>query len=143
MPSFDPKNHTIVFGTIKIPGEDLGTDEFFNLSPESDAWEDEVGVGGHVQRNKINDERATVTITAMKTARVNDALSAYYNLDRATPGGLGAVPFVMRDRSGTTVVTAAESWLMRLPDNVRGRQAGTTQWQIRLAKVKAFYGGNS
>lgn len=142
MPSYDPSNHRLIFGAVIIEPESFGPDEFINIRRESAAWEDEVGVGGHVTRSKIMDDRATAQVTVMMTATVNDRLSAAYNLDRITPGGIGPKPFLLQDLGGATKVFAEKAWIQKAPDHVRGRKIAGHTWEIRLEAIKEFHGGN-
>ena len=140
--TYDPLNHIVQFGEIMLDSG-WGPDEWIKVEHQSPAWEDDVGVSGEVQRSKINDHRGTVTITLLQTSRKNDALSAHYNLDRATPGGIGAKPFLLMDLGGTTLISADQAWLQKAPDQTRARKAGTTEWQIRLAYMVEHHGGNN
>lgn len=142
MPAYDPNRHMVSFGNILLYGAGMGKDEWINAARESAAWEDDVGVDGEVTFSKINDNRMTVTLTLMQTSQLNDALSAHYNADRATPGGIGTRTFNMTDLNGTTKIFAEQSRLTKSPDQVRARKAGETKWEFRLANVKEFHGGN-
>jgi hypothetical protein len=142
MPAFDPNRHIVTFGPISLYGVSMGKDEWINVARESPAWEDDVGVDGAVTFSKINDDRATVTLTLMQSSAINDQLSAHYNLDRSTPGGVGARPFTMTDLNGTTKIFAEEARLVKAPDQSRARKVGEVKWEFRLAQIKEFHGGN-
>lgn len=139
--TYDAANHTVTFGPIIMEGG-FGPDTFIEVSRESPAWSDEVGVDGEVTRSKTNDDRATATLTLMQSSKNNDLLSAAYNLDKSTKGGTGAVPFTLVDHGGTTKIDAFEAWLQKSPDQSRARAIGATAWEIRLASIKEFHGGN-
>lgn len=139
--TYDPANHTVIFGAINIDSG-FGKDTWIEVVFESAGWEDDVGVDGEVTRSKINDARATARITMMASSKLNDRLTAHYHADRATPGGLGAKPFLLKDNGGTTKVAAEQAWIQKQPDQTRTRKAGEVVWEIRLANAVAFHGGN-
>lgn len=142
MPAYDPNKHIVSFGAITLYGPSMGTDEWINIVRESPAWEDAVGVDGEVTYSKINDDRATVTLTVMQSSVINDALTAHYNLDRRTPGGIGTRPFLMQDLNGTTRIFAEQARLVKSPDQTRGRTVGEVKWEFRLAQIIEAHGGN-
>ncbi len=142
MATYDPNQHMISFGAIVLDSG-FGPDTFITVNRESPAWEDEAGVNGNVQRSKINDDRGTVEITMQQTSKKNDQLTAHYQLDRATPGGIGAKPFLLLDLNGTTKIFTEEAWLSESPPVERARVAGVSVWKIRLAKIVELHGGNN
>lgn len=140
--TYDAANHVLTYGAI-ILKNGWGKDNFVKVVRQTPAWSDEVGVAGEVTRSKGNDDRATVTVSLMQSSRENEALSAAYLLDKNTPGGNGAVPFTFMDLGGTTKIAAGEAWLQKSPDQSRARAVGECDWEIRLAAIIEFHGGNS
>lgn len=140
--SYDINNHSAVFGAIPI-NSGFGPDTVFEVKRESAAWDDDAGADGEVTRSKNADDRATCMVTLMQSSRINDLLSAHYVLDRVTPGGIGAKPFLLKDNGGTTLLFGEQAWLKKSPDQTRAKKVGQVVWEIRIAKLIEFHGGNT
>lgn len=133
---------TIVVGPALIDSG-LADGEFLRIEQESDDTEDVAGTDGEVAVSRTNDRRANATILVMQTSDGNDKLSVLSNLVReaeAMAGGI--VPFLVKDANGRTVMEAANAWVSRAPDRSFDRTAQTNEWQIRLANLVRFDGGN-
>lgn len=116
--------------------------EWLRVERDSPAFEDVVGTSGEVTRSKTNDDRATVTLRLMQSSDVNDLLSVLYNSDKATPGGVGVGPLLIRDRQGTTLLNAEKAWISKAPDVSMDRTATAREWIIRCAQLIEFHGSN-
>jgi hypothetical protein len=131
--------------TVSVAGIPLGgyaEGEFLRIEQESDDFEDVVGTDGEVTRSKTNDTRANVTILLMQSSDSNDLLSALSNTDRRAPNGAGVGAFLVRDRNGRALYTGAASWVKRPPNATFDRTATAREWQIRVANLERFDGGN-
>ncbi len=135
---YDPEEYTISFGPIILKGFFEG--EMLRIERDTDAFVDVIGTDGEVVRSKTNDHRATATAILMQTSLTNDALSVQYNLDISSPAGAGVLPFLVRDRQGTTVILAEKAWIARTPNLVLDRQATAREWKFRLGKIKEHHG---
>lgn len=122
----------VIFGGVLITGK--GTDTFVSIEWDSDAYGDTVGVDGEVARHRINDDRATVTITVMATSPSNAALDALHKADKANPNGTVA-PLLIKDNVGDDLHAAQEAWILREPAAEYGQEAGEREWRIRCAKL--------
>jgi hypothetical protein len=83
-----------------------------------------------------------VFIRLMQTSAANDALSALHELDRDAPNGAGIVPLYIRDRNGRSLHTAAEAWVQKAPDVSYDRTPTARVWEIGVAYLINFVGGN-
>lgn len=121
----------------------LGDDEFLRIEQESDDTEDMVGVDGEVTVSRTNDRRATFTFIVMQTSDANDGLTALSTLAKTATGMAGGiVPVLVRDKNGRSLFEGANGWVRRSPDRTFGRTAGTNEWQVRVAQLARFDGGN-
>jgi len=136
----DADQVVIMAAGVKIVGWADG--EFCTVEQVSDGFTDVVGTDGEVVRSKTNDRRTTVTLKLLQTSISNDILSAVHNADIRARNGRGVFPFQIIDLQGTTVVHAAQAWIVKAPDTSFDRSAKTKEWQIRLAEATRFDGGN-
>jgi len=121
----------------------LADGEFLRIEQESDDTEDVAGTDGEVAVSRTNDQRATATILVMQTSDGNDGLSVLSNLARTAPGMAGAIhPFLVKDKNGRTIHEGQNAWVRRAPDRSFDRTAQTNEWQIRIAHLGRFDGGN-
>jgi len=116
--------------------------EFVRIERESPAFDDVVGTDGEVSRSKTNDNRATVTVLLMQTSDSNAILSALHNQDKIATGGSGVGPLVIKDLQGTTLYASGECWVRSTPNASFDRTATSREWEIRVANLQDFTGGN-
>jgi hypothetical protein len=132
--------------TVSIAGLpiDSGYDdgEFCRIEQEADDFTDKAGTDGEVTRSKTNDRRATCSIILMQSSDGNALLSGLNNIDRLAGNGAGVGPFLVRDRQGTALYAAAESWISKPPDVSFDREPTAREWTIRVANLERFDGGN-
>lgn len=131
---------TCVFAGILIEG--FAEDEAITIEPESDDYEDVVGVDGHVAVSKTRDQRHTVTLKLLQTSPTNDLLSAHRAAGLAAPNGLGVAPILIQDRQGRSLHAGEHAWIKKAPDVAYARSAKEREWVIRVAKLSNFIGGN-
>jgi hypothetical protein len=139
--TYDPALYTIAIAAIPI-NKGYADGEFITVERETDAFTDVAGTDGDVARAKQHDKRATCTLTLMQTAEANALLSTLALLDENADNGAGVGPFLLKDRGGLTVHTAAECWVMRMPDVTLDKGVTARQWKIRIASLNSFEGGN-
>ena len=125
-----------------IPFDGYADGEWLRIQRDGPAFTDVVGTDGEVTRSKTNDDRATVTLRLMSSSATNALLSALHNSDKNTPGGVGVGAFLLRDRQGTTLISAEKAWIAKAPDTSEDRTATVREWVIRVAKLVEFHGGN-
>lgn len=141
MPTYDPKLFTVVVAAIPVDSEAFADGEFVKLERDTDKFTDVSGTGGGFARARQWDDRATLTLTLLQTAKMNDVLSALYNLDANSEGEAGIGPFLLKDRGGRSIYAGANCWIARDPDVVLDRGVTARVWKIRVAKLKSFAGG--
>lgn len=143
METYDPKLYTVVVAALPIDAEGYADGEFIKVERDTDGWTDVAGTGGGVARAKQHDKRATVTLTLLQTSPMNAVLSTLAVLDDESDNGAGVGPFLLKDRGGLSVYAAAACWVARMPDVTLEKNVVARQWKIRIAKLKAFEGGNA
>ena len=114
--------------------------EFLTIEQAEDDFVAKVGTDGEVTRSKTNNRLATIKVKLMLTSSGNSALSALNNLDRATPGGAGVGPMLVRDRQGTSLYTASKCWISRPPDVSFDREPTAREWTLQAANLVRFDG---
>jgi hypothetical protein len=138
--NYDADQITIAIAGIPVTGYADG--EFFTLEMETDSFTDTVGTDGEVTRSKTNDRRATAHLKLMQSSDSNDLLSALYNTDLNAPNGAGVGAFLVRDRQGRALYTAAACWIQKPPPVAFDRTAKERDWTIRIGSLARFDGGN-
>ena len=136
--TYDPGEVQCIIGGTPISGYADGT--FVNLAWASDLFTKTVGADGEVSRAKSNDRTGTLTLTLLQTSASNDVLSGYAEADRLSNSGV--VPVLIKDASGRTLLLAT-GWVGRYPDVNFAKDDQQRAWQIHLAQVNAFIGGNA
>ena len=137
--TYDPAEVIIILGTITWEG--FADGEFATLEEDEDAYSMQVGTDGEAARSKSNNRGATFTGTLLHTSLTNSLLSALHNLDRNSTSGVGVVPFMIKDGSGSALHTAETAWIQRAPSRGYGREAGPREWVIRMNNLVSFDGG--
>jgi hypothetical protein len=134
----DPQQVNVSIGGNIITGFADGT--FLNVERDEDTWNKVVGADGSVARSKSANKAATLTLTLLQTSPSNDILSALAALDEET--GDAEIPIIIKDNSGTTLVSAPESWIQKPPAIVYGKEVQNREWVFALSKTTFFAGGN-
>jgi hypothetical protein len=130
--------------TVNFSGLDLfegvSDDEFLTIAESEPRFISKVGVDGTVTRSDVKTVITQVSVILMATSPVNDLLSAIHTLDKLTAGGAGVAPFFAKNRLGTSLIAAPEAWIMKLPDESRGKEVGTVTWEFELANAERHVG---
>ena len=135
--TYNPALVTVSVAGITLTQFAKGT--FVTVEFDADAFSDDVGTRGEVVRIRSADERGTIKVTLMAASPSNDALSALAALDRATGAGVGAA--MVKDVTGTSVHSAANAWVKKIPPKPYSTEADTVEWEIRCAQLKHNVGG--
>lgn len=138
--TYDPSHVAIWFGTIQIQG--FAEDAAISIEHDEDDWSLAIGVDGEGTRSKTSNASATITVSLMQSSDTNALLSAHRELDRLTPGGIGGLPFIVRDRSGSSLYTAETAWVQRAPTAEFSRESTTREWVFRTDNLIALHAGN-
>jgi hypothetical protein len=137
--TYNSASVSLIVGAKLISG--FADDSFVTVEQMNDSWSDMAGTDGFVTRSYNTDKRGTVTITLSQSSPSNDDLMAMLTADELT--GAGALPLLLRDASGSTVCSAASSWIVKPAQVEFGRNVTNRQWQIRCAVLSMFVGGNA
>lgn len=135
--TYDPAKVTVNVAGITLTQFAKGS--FVAVSRTSERFSSDVGAQGDVVRIRSADERGTIKVTLMRASPSNDALSALAELDALTGQGVG--PALVKDPTGTSLHTAENAWIKKVPDGTFSTEAETVEWEIECAKLKHFVGG--
>lgn len=132
----------IVCGLPIESGRGKGGGTFIKLKQVTDAFTSVVSLDGQVTRSKTNDNRYEVGVVLMSSSESNGFLSALHIADKLANNGAGVGAFLIEDLNGTTLYAAPECWISKMPDQEIGQEAQEIEWQIYVANMVAFIGGN-
>lgn len=140
---FDAKNVTVVLADIPIK-EGLAADGFLTISPEGDAFGDELGADGEVVRYATHERRYTVELTLMNSSKHHQQLSALHGADVNATGGAGIGAMFVKDNNGASLLAAPQCWIQKAPDLTFASERGTSTWTFRAVSNPAamIVGGN-
>lgn len=130
----------MIFGTIPIRG--FAVDAAISIEHDEDDFSLSVGVDGDGTRTKTNNLSATITASLMQSSATNALLSAHRALDINTPGGIGGVPLIVKDSSGTSLFACETAWIQKPPSAEFNREATSRDWVFRTDSMTAVHGGN-
>lgn len=137
--TYDPKQVKVIVGGVPMSGFADGT--FVNVSRSNDSFSKISGADGEVSRAKSNDKSGELTLTLAQTSPSNDVLSGFSNLDEQT--GEGIFPVAVKDLKGRSTYVSAFGWVRKPADAGFGKEIDSREWNIDLADLKMFNGGNS
>ena len=137
--TYDPAQVVITIGGIPMSGFSEAT--FIELAYTEPTWNMITGADGLTTRSKTNNYTATLTLTLKQSSVSNDVLSGLFEADRLSNAGV--VPVMIKDLSGTTVMFSATGWIRQLPTMTFSKDVADRGWEIDLADVEYFIGGNA
>lgn len=138
--TYDPSHVSMFYGPIEMQG--FAQDAAISVEHDEDDWTLVVGVDGEGTRSRTSNKSATITVSLMQSSTVNALLSAQRTLDNNTPGGTGGFPILIKDNSGTTVLSCESAWIQKAPTAELNREATTREWIFRTDNLVALHGGN-
>lgn len=136
--TYNPGAISVIVGAKILSG--WSDDAQVTIERDSDLWNDSVSADGDVVRGKNIDRRGKITLQLMQSSASNDDLTALALADELN--GSGMFPVIVRDGSGTTVATSAQSWIMKNAATSFGRSIASREWTIRCADLIMYVGGN-
>lgn len=136
--TYDPKQVSLIVGGNIITGFTDGT--FIVAERNENMWNLKVGVDGIGTRAKTNNQSGKLTITLHQSSPSNDALSALAASDELS--NTGAVPVLMKDNSGRTVVTALTAWIQKYANGEFAKEVANRVWVLETDQLVIFDGGN-
>lgn len=137
--TYDPQKVIISVGDVTVTGFAKGT--FVKVSREEDGFSKVVGADGQVSRTRNANRSGSIEITLKASAASNDLLSAYAAADELA--GTGVKPVQIKDGSGTTVCSAANAWIKKIPDVERGKEETEVTWALDCDVLNISVGGTS
>lgn len=136
--TYDPKKVNVIFAGTEITG--YADDDFVEIEPLGDGIKSTIGADGEVARSIDPDSRVKVTLKLTSASGANDTLTAQYKLDQSTGGGIA--PLLIKDLSGSTLLSAAQAWVTKLPKTTKGKEVGTIEWELETGPADFTVGGN-
>ena len=139
--TFNSQSISIVYGGKLISGYADG--DFIRCALNEDAVMLTVGTDGVGTRSFSRNYSGTIEITLMASSPSNDYLSAVYLADQQS--ATGALPFLLRDASGGTLVTAETAWVKKQVDIAFSRQITQRVWTLEsdLLVITAYQAGTA
>jgi hypothetical protein len=137
---YDPTEVDVLFGLAQLSG--FAENTMVKVAFENKRFELVQGVDGQTSRSKNKKRSALVTVSLMQTSASNSYLSAAMALDDLAPAGAGVVPFLIRDKNGTSLFASDEAWIEKEPDIEYAEKPGPREWQIRVVGYTNFVGGS-
>ena len=138
---FDILGCDIIVGAIPIKDGLVSAE----VAPEGAAFADELGADGHVVRYATHEVRANLTIVLKGSSNENEKLSALLAVDVSATNGAGAVPVLVKDNNGATLISATAGWVTQAGTKNMGASPGDITWVIRLvlsSPLSWIVGGN-
>lgn len=136
--TYSAKDVTIIFNGIPISGFADGT--FMVAARDNPAFTSGSGADGEGWRAKSSDKTGTITLTLLQTSASNDLLSSLALLDESTGNGVG--PFLAKDGSGRTLISAQTAWIEKQADSEFARDASDREWVLKTDSLSTLVGGN-
>ena len=113
---------------------------FVTAERNEQAWNLKVGVDGEGTRAKNNNRSGKVTLTLMQSSSSNDYLSATAAADELS--NAGALPLLIRDASGRTVISALTAWIQKYANGEFAKEVSQRQWVIETDELIMLVAGN-
>ena len=136
--TYSAKDVTIIFNGATITGYADGT--FMTAARDNPAFTIGSGADGEGWRAKSSDKTGTITLTLLQTSLSNDVLSAFAILDEASGNGVG--PFLAKDGSGRTLISAQTAWIEKQADSEFARDQSDREWVLKTDSLNVLVGGN-
>jgi hypothetical protein len=138
--TYDPAQVALIAVGVPVTGFAPGT--FIVAERNEDSFNLTIGSDGEGCRTRTNNKSGRITFTLQQSSVTNVLLSAALLLDENTPAGDGILPSGVKDNTGTTLVFAELSWLVK-PSNVEySNEATTREWIIETDNLQMGVGGN-
>jgi hypothetical protein len=137
---YDPKQFSAIVGGKIMQGFTDGT--YIKIKRNEDAYNVKIGVAGEGTRARNNNKSGEVEMTFVQSSQSNDDLSAFTLLDELS--NTGAVPFLLNDSSGRTVVTATVGWLKKFAEVEFAKEVKDWTWTLQTHELSIKnLGGNT
>jgi hypothetical protein len=138
--TYQPDQVALIAVGVPITGYAPGT--FITAERNEDSFALSVGADGDACRTRTNNLSGRITFTLLQSSASNILLSAIANTDERSPAGDGILPSTVKDNSGTTLLTAENSWIVK-PANVEySNETTNREWVVETNELNMLVGGN-
>lgn len=138
--TYSPKNMNLSFNGHIVTGFAEGT--MITVRHNTDSATVAVGGDGEATFIFSADESGEIEFVLNWSSSSNAVLSNFHNQMRASRGVLGRGPASVSDTAGTTVVSAPDAVIAKMPDASWGTDAETRTWILRTGNLNSVIGGN-
>ena len=128
---YDPDRITLIIVGIPVLSG-FSEDSMIKVSERQEGFGVKVGVLGEVTRYKMLNKVQKLTLSTQYGAKINDVLSALYNLDQSQSNGAGVGPTSIVDLNGTSILFGADSWISKAPQIEHGKEPKELEWEITV-----------
>lgn len=136
--TYDPNQTTVSLGPYIITG--FAESPAINIELDEPRWNTEVDIHGNTIRYGVKSKNATVTITLTQGSPSNDILTNVTITDENF--GLGALPLLIKDNSGTSEFKSAWAYVESTPSATFANTTGNNrEWVIKATDVDYRFGG--
>ena len=135
-------DYSLNYAGVEIGEDAIGPDSFFEVEQLAPDFKLRKGIGGGATRSQTKNPACKITVHLRQCAAVNSLLSALLNLDRVTPGGIGAAPLMAKDRNGNYALVEAEAFIEGSPPWKVAADEGDVDWVIICPGPEQFTGGH-
>src|SRR5207245_2623661 len=119
---YDPDQVDILFGLAPLSG--FSEEDMVTIEEDNENFITVIGVDGQATRSKQKARIATITVKLMSSSSSNAYLSAVLAAHLLASGGAGVVPFLIRDRNGTSLFATDKAWISKVPPVTYSSKAG-------------------
>lgn len=128
--TYSPQRISVsVAGLFDIEGFAQGT--FVEITKEVTPYQYQSAMDGQTSRTFTYDANFSVKIHLAQTSSSNDILNSLHAVDLVTQ--LGKVPFLIRDKNGSTMFFSPTAWIENYPDVGFSDQMETRVWTFKCS----------
>jgi len=138
MRQYDPAGYPLIIAGNIIT--EFFDDTFITVEKLEDDFTPHVGAGGDVALARSHNEMVQIDFVLQQTSPSNDVLSALLATHKATGIPPGAA--MLRDVTGTTVVSGSSCWLTKPPNIELGTEVSSRTWRLMMPKGRMNVGGS-
>lgn len=99
-----------------------------------------VGADGEVMHSLHAGKSGTITVTLLKTSRVNKKLSLMYNAQSQSSATWGNNVIVVRNKVSGDISTARSCAFQKQPDHANAKVGNTVSWVFDCGKIDQLLG---
>jgi Protein of unknown function (DUF3277) len=140
--TYSPLTNIVNFRGHQISDFMDGT--YIEVDRHDDVYKMHVGAQGVVARTHNPNRTGMIQVTLKQTSPSNDVLMGFALLDDPEGGGavtgLGKGPILFQELNGSTIVSAADAWIRKIPKIDRGADITGVVWIFDCAILRQFVG---